>query len=72
MWQKIEDAPKDDTAVLVMGGAWVGEVGGEMPQDCPVVAIWMADSRWVILGGDYYNSYIDNPTHFCHIPEWKP
>lgn len=65
-WHPIETAP-NQISVLVYG-TWAGEING--PDKQP--NIWMAEldnGQWVIHGGDYYSSYVLNPTHWMPLPE---
>ena len=66
-WQTIETAPKDGTSILLYG-YWEGEIHSIEDEK----NIWMAQytyGDWLINGGDYYGSYVRNPTHWMPLPE---
>lgn len=72
-WQPIETAPKDETPILVYGGYWEGEVSGlnSAPHDeAEKSTIVQYDGRrYSVCGGDYYATWVRNPTHWMPLPK---
>jgi hypothetical protein len=74
-WQTIETAPKDGTAVLLWGGQCENDLGGRWDNKGIVYAVFQHGDPeyddpdlWVELGGCYYSSWINNPTHWHPLP----
>jgi len=65
VWLPIESAPKGKT-FLVRGGQWHGEVSGPSPNDIAIVSY--DGGQFSEVGGDYYSSWIENPTHWMPLP----
>ena len=78
MWQPIETAPRDATAILVMRDIWPGTRSGRA-EECnghnTYVAAWWSDERggqgaWIC----YMNAVLDpecpvEPTHWMPLPD---
>lgn len=65
VWLPIESAPKGKT-FLVRGGKWHGEISDPSPSDIAFVSY---DGRqFSEAGGDYYSSWIQDPTHWMPLP----
>lgn len=63
----IETAPKDGTIVIIFGGNAYGEVGLDM-YNAGCVAEYTYGT-WHAVYVDQYSVRIDNPTHWCELPE---
>lgn len=64
-WRPIETAPKE-VSVLVYG-EWEGEIhAGDGTKD--ILIAKFEHGEWYVEGGDYYASYVKNPTHWMPLP----
>lgn len=66
-WQPIESAP--DTEILVWGGSWESELSSEEYDNDEIVHVKKSGVFFEILGGTYYSTWINNPTHWHPLPE---
>ena len=65
-WQPIITAPRDGTEIILFG-EWSGEISGIDHSKSIYIASY-EDNDWVIKGGDYYRSFVVNPTHWTFLP----
>ena len=66
VWQPIESVPKEGV-FLVLGGQWHGEISDPSPSDIAIVSY--DGGQFSEVGGDYYSSWINNPTHWMPLPK---
>ena len=66
VWQPIESVPKEGV-FLVLGGQWYGEISDPSPSDIAIVSY--DGGQFSEVGGDYYSSWINNPTHWMPLPK---
>jgi hypothetical protein len=60
------EAP-DGGLILVCGGVWHGEINDAYPED---KGPWIVDaSNYHVDGTDAYSAWIENPTHWQHLPQ---
>ena len=66
MWQPIETAPKDGTAIIVYG-QWAAEIG-DWADDPPSVGVAYSNGTgWFSIHADYYSVTCD-ATHWMPLP----
>lgn len=70
-WRKITPkSPTPDTMVLVCGGEWESDLAApSRNDDTRLVITPRAGSKWPETGGEYYASWVNNPTHWQPCPE---
>lgn len=68
-WREINDkSPKHGRKVLVCGGQWASDLAGPSDTD-DVHLVYRGVGKWPECGGEYYASWVENPTHWQPCPE---
>ncbi len=67
-WQDISTAPTDESTIIVCGGEWEGEIAGSRPL-AGVALVTFDGRRFSEVGGDYYSSWVNKPTHWMPLPK---
>lgn len=65
-WKTIDSAP-DGGSFLVFGGTWNGEISDT--SDNHIALVEYVAGQFTEVGGDYYSSWIQNPTHWMPLPQ---
>ena len=70
-WAGIESAPKD-VSILVCGGTWYSDGGGDSSEDFPMrgvhIADWKSDGWQIGYGSRYDEEYWAEPKYWMPLP----